>query len=316
MPESVSLPDPAHPFPLSQLLQIEPPPTPDDFAAVWRERYRQARAVHPKPRIIHTGTAHPDFELYDLQYQSTDQVTLGGWVLIPKHEPVRRGVVVGHGYGGRDAPDFHLPIREAALLFPCFRGLSRSPHPPISPDPQYHVLHDIDRPDRYILRGCTEDLWLGVSALLHLFPAVAGHVGYLGISFGGGIGALALPWDLRIRRAHFNVPTFGHHPLRMQYPTYGSGAALQSYQQRHGDALSTLAYYDAAVAARFVQVPVHVAAALSDPMVTPPGQFAIYNALPHPKQRYVLRHGHAEYEGQAQEEEELLQDLNAFFHDL
>jgi len=124
-----------------------------------------------------------------------------------------------------------------------------------------------------------EDLWLAVSSLLKLFPATAGHLAYLGSSFGGGIGALALPWDMRIQRAHFNVPSFGNHPLRLQLPTWGSAAAMQKYQREHGNILVTLNYYDAAIAAQSIQVPVHIAVALADPVVAPPGQFSIYNAL-------------------------------------
>ena len=55
----------------------------------------------------------------------------------------------------------------------------------------------------------------------------ARRLDYMGISFGGGIGALALPWDERFHRAHLNVPSFGHHPLRLTLPepdTTGSGS--------------------------------------------------------------------------------------------
>jgi len=107
----------------------------------------------------------------------------------------------------------------------------------------------------------------------------ARRLDYLGISFGGGIGALALPWDERFHRAHLNVPSFGHHPLRLALPGVGSGEAVRRYQQRTGRALATLRSFDAAAAARYLRIPVHVAAARFDPAVPPPGQFAIYNAL-------------------------------------
>ena len=139
---------------------------------------------------------------------------------------------------------------------------------------------------------------------------------YLGISFGGGIGALALPWEPRIQRAHFNVPSFGNQPLRLQLPTWGSAAALQSFQLRHGNILATLKYYDAAVAAQHIQIPVHVAAALADPMVAPPGQFSIYNALPREKKLFVLEKGHSEYPRQAEQKSALLSDLKGFFSHL
>jgi len=308
----------AHAFhPLEQLLKIKPPKQPNDFATFWQARYQRALSMQPHPRISHRDT-QADFEIYDLQYSSTDDFIIGGWLLIPKHAPVTRGVVVGHGYGGRDAPDFNLPIPEAAFLFPCFRGLSRSQHAPISNEPRYHVLHDLDKKDRYILGGCVEDIWLAVSALLNLFPATKGHIAYLGTSFGGGVGALALPCDERIKRAHFNVPTFGHHTLRMELPTWGSANAVQAFHRQHPQlhVLETLAYYDAANAAQLTQIPVHIAAALADCMVSPPGQFAIYNALAGEKHLFVLEQGHADYPNRVAQEQALLLELQAFFSPL
>lgn len=305
--------DPSYGYTLEHLLHVAPPLPSDDFASFWQARYQRALELDPRPRLKRGTLSHPDFDCYDLNYRSTDGFDIWGWALIPKRGPVTRGVIVGHGYGGRDGPDFHLPIANAAFLFPCFRGLSRSRCWPISENPAYHVLHDVDDKRRYILGGCVEDVWLAVSALLALFPAVAGHIGYLGISFGGGVGALALPWDTRIQRAHFNVPSFGNHPIRLQLPTWGSAAALQNYQREHGHLLDTLRYYDAAVAARYIQAPVHVAAALSDPMVAPPGQFSIYNALPWEKHLFVLEAGHADYPRRAAQENELIAELRAFF---
>jgi cephalosporin-C deacetylase len=308
--------DPTYGYNLEQLLQIVPPPQSEGFVAFWQARYVRAMRLDPNQQLSPCGSFLPDYECYDLSYRSTDDFKIGGWVLIPKHSPVTRGVVVGHGYGGREGPDIDIPIPGAALLFPCFRGLSRSKRWPISDNPNYHVLHDIDKRDQYILGGCVEDLWLAVSALLKLFPIASGHVAYLGISFGGGIGALALPWDIRIQRAHFNVPSFGNQPLRLQLPTWGSAAAVQNYQRVHGNILATLNYYDAAVAAQHIQIPVHVAAALADPMVAPPGQFSVYNALPREKKLFVLDKGHSDYPGQAEQKKALLSELQGFFSHL
>lgn len=307
---------PAHEFSLDELLQVKPPNPPVDFAEFWKTRYQRARKVDPLPQIKKNHDINSDFNCFDLRYRSTEDFNIEGWLLVPKHEKVTRGVIVGHGYGGREAPDFHLPIKNAVFMFPCFRGLSRSHRAPISTEPQYHVLHDIDKQDKYILGGCVEDVWLAVSALTDLFPWISSRIAYLGISFGGGIGALALAWEQRIKKAHFNVPSFGNYPVRMKMPTMGSAASVQSFYQSHRNVLETLVYYDAAIASRFIQTPVHVAAALSDPVVTPPGQFSIYNGLKGKKQLFVLNKGHAEYAEQAKQEKELIIELQRFFNDL
>lgn len=308
--------DPTYGYSLDALLRVDCPEEPPDFAEFWQARYHRALELAPEPRLANRQDWHRDYVFHDLTYRSTDGYTLGGWLLAPKRGEVWRGVVVGHGYGGRDGPDFHLPVEGAAFVFPCFRGLSRSRRPPVSDNPAYHVLHDIDQRDRYILGGCAEDIWLGVSALLALFPQVAGHIGYMGISFGGGIGALALPWDGRIQLAHLSVPSFGHHPLRLTMPTLGSGEAVRGYERRNGNVMATLRYYDAACAARRTAIPVHVACALFDPVVAPPGQFAIYNALPPPKELFVLDAGHFEYPRRNEQDQQLMHALTRFFSPL
>jgi cephalosporin-C deacetylase len=305
--------DPGYGYSLDDLLAVEPPPEPADFVAFWRARYDRATAVTPNPRLRPSADAHPRFRVYDLEYDSTGAFPIRGWLLTPTAAPPRRGFVLGHGYGGVDRPPLDLPRDDGAYLIPCFRGLSRSRRPPISDDPSWHVLHDIDRRDQYILGGCVDDLWTGISALLGLFPELAGHLGYLGISFGGGIGAMALAWDHRIGRGHLNVPSFGHQPLRLTLPSVGSAAAVQRYARTRSDVQTTLAYYDAAVAARYIRQPMHLAAARFDPAVAPPGQFAVYNAIRGDKRLFVLPAGHFDYPDRARREQNLLSQLWAFF---
>jgi cephalosporin-C deacetylase len=305
--------DPSYGNKLESLLEIKPPQEPGDFQDFWRVRYEKALQVNPSIELSADGLFHPEFEVNTIVYESTDGFRIGGWLLVPRFGRPRRGVIVSHGYGGREGPDFDLEVSDAAFLFPCCRGLSRSACHGVSSNPAYHVLHDIDKPDRYILGGCVEDVWVGVSALLQLFPEIEGHIGYQGTSFGGGIGAMAVAWDSRIRRAAFNVPSFGYQNLRLELPTIGSGAAVSFYQKRHGNVMETLQYYDAALSARYITIPVHVAAALFDPVVAPPGQFAVYNALAGPKELFVASAGHFDYPGRTEQEKLVLQDLQRFF---
>jgi cephalosporin-C deacetylase len=306
--------DPTYGYDLTQLLAIAPPPASEDFASFWRQRYRWASAISPRPVLRVSSLVRAGFHTSELEYWSTDGVLVRGWLLVPANQAPRRGFVVGHGYGGIDYPDFEVPCADAIYLVPCFRGLARSRCNAIPASPERHVLHGIEQPDQYVIGGCVDDLWIGVTTLLELYPDLRGQIGYLGISFGGGIGALAMAWDERIAQVHLNVPTFGHQPLRLGLPTIGSAAAVQDYL-RHGggNAVETLAYYDAAVGARYMSRPVHIAAALFDPAVAPPGQFAVYNALAGPKRLQVLTAGHFDYPERPAEDRLLLAELREFF---
>lgn len=305
--------DPSYGYALEDLLAVEAPAAPADYESFWQARYEKALMIDPSLVMVAKGEVKSGWRVHEIVYQSTGGAKIGGWCLTPAEGKVEQVMLVMHGYGGRDGPDFHWPFENTALLFPCARGIGSSPFPPVVSNPLWHVLHDIQDPARYVHGGCVEDVWLGVSAALSLFPQAAGRVGLIGVSFGGGIGVMALAWDRRIARAHFNVPSFGNQPLRLTLDTTGSGASVRAMHRRQPALVErTLSYHDAAVAARWIEVPVHFACALFDPMVAPPGQFAIYNAVRGEKELFVLRAGHFPYPGQAAEERELLQKVHQF----
>ncbi|WP_295383944.1 acetylxylan esterase [uncultured Thiodictyon sp.] len=307
--------DPSYGYRLEDLLELQPPPEPADFATFWQARYQRALAVDANPRLRPADVSDPRMRVHELEYSSTAGFAIRGWLLTPLGGPPRRGFILGHGYGGLDRPPLDLPRDDAAYLIPCVRGLCRSRCPPIPEDPDGHVVYGIEHRDSYLVGGCVEDLWTGASALLGLFPELTGHLGYLGTSLGGGLGALALAWDARIGRGHLNVPGFGHQPLRLALPTVGSAAALQRLAQTRaqGPLLDTLAYFDSALAARHIRQPMLVAAAGFDPAVAPPGQFAVYNAIPGDKRLCLLTAGHFDYPGRRAEEQRLMAQLWAFF---
>ncbi len=309
--------DPSYSYSLAQLLAVTAPKEPKDFDSFWQSRYQNALSLIPKPQIKLVHKDKLGWRVFKLSYPSTNNITIKAWLLVPTSGIVKRGFIIGHGYGGRDEPDYHLPFKESALLFPCFRGLALSAQAPFSSEPYWHVLHNIDQKEAYVLGGCVEDVWVSVSVMLILFPQTAGHLGYLGISFAGGIGALAMANESRISKAHLNVPTFGQQPLRIKLYSKGSAYSVQQYYCQHKkQTLKVLRYYDAAIAAKRIVQPMHCALALYDPCVAPPGQFAIYNALVSEKHLFMLEAGHHNYANQAQQETELLAELDRFFSTL
>lgn len=308
--------DPTYGYTLQQLLAVTPPREPKDFEAFWQQRYRHALTVNPAPHTQIVNENRLGYRVFNIGYTSTNQFPIRGRLLIPISGVVKRGFILGHGYGydALDEPDFQLFFKDAAFLLPCFRGLALSAQPAISAEPYWHVLHGIEQREHYILGGCVEDVWLAVSTLLSLFPQTAGHIGYMGISFGAGIGAIALAYEQRIARGHVNVPSFGHHLIRLRLPSVGSADSVQKYYKTHKkQTLKVLRFYDAAIAAKRITMPMHCACALFDPFVAPPGQFAVYNALPGEKQLFVLEAGHHEYPNKAKQTGELLQALDDFF---
>ncbi|MFF7363491.1 acetylxylan esterase [Streptomyces sp. NPDC008125] len=321
--------DPRHGHTRDSLLGVAAPTAPEDFEAFWRGRYEEALAVDTAPELGPVEEERDGVRVYGVTYTSVGGVRLGGWVALPDgtspaggRGAARYGFVVGHGYGGRDrpGPDLPLPLPGAAAILPCVRGMgTRGLVPGIPDTADAHVLTGIGARDTYVIGGCVADLWCAASALLTLVPELAPpgtpRLGYLGESFGGGLGALALPWDERFGAAQLTVPTFGNHPLRLTLPCTGSGEAVRAHHREHPEAADVLAYFDAATAATRLTLPTLVAAALFDPAVPPPGQFAVYNALAGVRELRVLTAGHFAYRGIAAEIRELRAHRERFFRD-
>lgn len=277
--------DPTYGYDEAALLLVRVPDGPSDFAHFWRRTFVEAMAPPLNLSVTPIASPREGVDLFHVEYDSLGGVRIGGWLTRPARGQVQRGAVVGHGYGGRDGPDLDLPgLADAATIQFCARGFHRSRHPDLPNLAARHVTHGIEHRDTYIHRGCVADTWRAASALIAWMPQVTGQLYYHGGSFGGGIGALALPWDDRFHKAFLRVPSFGHHPLRVTLPCTGSGHFVTRYWQKHPRVLDdVLAYHDAATAARHISIPVLVCLARFDPAVPPPGQAAVYNALGGPR---------------------------------
>ena len=306
--------DATYGYTLPRLLEVAAPEPPADFESFWRGLYARSRAIDPAAAVVaHAAASGSDRVVHDVTFRSLDGVRLGGWLSLPARGPVARGLVVGHGYSGRGAPDPELPVDDAAVLFFCARGLpARGVQPGIPDTMDLHVLHGISARETYVHRGCVADAWCAISALIQLVPEAAARIAYLGGSFGGGLGALALPWDDRVDGACLVVPSLGQLPLRLTLPCAGSGEAVRRHVQRHPEVVDVLRYFDAATAAKFVRTPTHVGLALADLAVPPPGQFAIFNALAGPRERFLMTRGHVEHPGSDDEAAALLASQRDF----
>ena len=295
--------DPTYGYTLEQLFSVGAPEGPVDFEEFWRDTYEEALRIPLCAERRKVRSPRPDFDLYEVEYNSLDRVRIGGWIAVPKGGKVDSAAVIGHGYGGRETPDFDEPFSNAVLIYPCARGFHRSAHPGVPNSSHRHVLHGLDNRATYSHRGSVVDFWLAASVVLELFPQVANRLYYKGGSFGGGIGALLLPWDPRFKKAYLDIPSFGNHPLRIGLPCVGSGQSIRTrYRRGQTEILEVLAYFDAATAARHIEIPVFVAAATFDPAVPPPGQFAIYNALRGTKELFLRQAAHFELAGNSHDD--------------
>ncbi|WP_449409105.1 acetylxylan esterase [Microbacterium maritypicum] len=281
-------------FDESALRRVAPVAAPPGLADAWRCWRAQARRVDAAPRTL-SSEAIDGRTVSIVEHAGVDGIRLRSWVVGPASGPARVGIVHSHGYGGRDAIDLDRVPDDAAAIFPVARGLPTLNAAVGAPEPvEEHVLAGLDDPAAYVLGLCARDLWLAADALLTLTGDVPLY--YVGESFGGGIGALALPWDDRYIGATFIVPSFGQYDERLAVPCLGSGEVVREHVASHPEARERLRLFDASSTLGFTEVPVRVEAALWDQYVPPPGQFGIANAA-RDLELAVLPAGHAEYPG-------------------
>ena len=248
------------------------------------------------PRTLSTGTHHGR-TVSIVEHAGVDGIRVRSWLVGPASGTASVGIVHSHGYGGRDGIDLARVPDDAAAIFPVARGLPTLNAGIGAPEPvEQHVLAGLHDPDRYVLGLCARDLWLAADVLV-------GAVGdlplyYVGESFGGGIGSLAIPWDDRYIGATLVVPSFGQYDERLAVPCLGSGEVVRAHVAAHPEARAHLRPFDASSTLGFADVPVRVEAALWDQYVPPPGQFGVANAA-RDLELAVLPAGHAEYPGWA-----------------
>ncbi|MGN6506416.1 MAG: acetylxylan esterase [Tepidisphaeraceae bacterium] len=294
-----AMPPPAHDFPfdptygysLEQMLALQPPDGPADLESFWRDTYAQTLATPLQLTEEPAASANPAFRVRLLRFNSFGGVRIGGWLIEPIGQSIRRYAIVGHGYYNRPIEDLSYEPGSARLYFGC-RGLGVSRQADIPDTTAWHVLHGIESKETYVHRGCVGDTWAAASALLQVHPEAKGRLEYHGDSFGGGIGAVAVAWDERIRFSRMFVPSFGNYPLRLQVPCTGSGEAVRLKAQRDPHVAEVLRYFDSATCATHIKTPVFVGCALFDPAVPPPGQFTLHNAIRSKKELFVFETGH------------------------
>jgi cephalosporin-C deacetylase len=266
---------------------------PADFDEFWRGTFAEFGTGHVSWRLTRELETTETHRVTEIRFDSSAGEQAVAFLVVPHAEAaLRRGLVIGHGYGGRAAPDLEQVPADAAAIFPAAPGTLPNTSSRFPALPDEHVLAGIEHRDTYSHRFAAADVWRAATVVLDAAPGAAAALDFSGGSFGGGVGALALPWDARFRRASLDVPSFGHHAIRLTRRCTGSGEAVRRYVQRHPEARQVLGYFDAAVAARRIRVPVHVAAAVLDPAVDPRGQFAVFHALTGPKRLTVRPNGH------------------------
>jgi cephalosporin-C deacetylase len=210
--------DPTYGYNKAQLQEIRPPAdVPHDFEAFWRATFSESSAVPLRLEVEPVESLSAGWTMNVMRYNTLNEVRVGAWVLAPADASrIRRGFVVGHGYGGRSAPQWPLSFDDAAYIFPCAPGFDLSVSPGIPNNAAEHVVFGIVSRQTYVSARVRSVAVAAATVLIELHPAVATRLYYSGESFGGGWARSCCRGTSAFRRAHIVVPTFWPPSLRLQ----------------------------------------------------------------------------------------------------
>lgn len=270
-------------------VRVEPDP-PADFTAFWEQTVAELNAI-PLELEIHPVTdeeaAFPDLEAAVWSANSLGGRRIAGPLLRPKgHAGPLPVWVYGHGYGSiREGAAWkpHTARRGFVTVGLDARGYNRSR---VDGDPGVPswILHGIESPADYILRGAVADTIRAVQVARALKGVDPKKTILQGGSFSGGLAVLAAPWINDLVYVAASVPTFGAYDLRRNLVRRGSGheinELLNSLTPADADTIrNNLRYFDAVNAAPFVRTPISIGLGVVDDVVPGETVAAIYNAL-------------------------------------
>ncbi len=302
--------DPTYGYTPESMLALRVTAPPTDFEEFWRSNYTEFLKSFKLLDISDTGKQFNEMKIKEITFQVHDQHKTGAWLLEPTN--ASKGLVVGHGYGGRQSYNTSFLLPNTAIIMPCALGFNLSKHPDLPNISSEHVIFNIENKNKYIIKYNVMEMWASAKILKDLYGTE--EIYYDGSSFGGGLGALAIPWEPLFKKAHLSVPTFGNQELRLKLNCKGSGQSVKTYYEKNDHILEkTLRYFDSAVAAKFGTIPTLFSLAAFDPSVPPPGQFSVYNEWTGPKQAIYFHSGHHSTEVSTQEDIALLDLKHSFF---
>ena len=290
-----------------QLLDIKGEEPVHGFAEFWSEQYERTASCKLNYTVEEeVWSPFPDIKIYRVSFISCDGFKIGMWVSRP--EKSCGGHIVMHGYSNDVRPHVSQELRLTTAV-PCVPGLGISMCKDVPWQLHHHAAYGFEDPEKYVLVSGVRNIWTSISILIDMFPDVKDSISCSGGSLGGGMGALAVPWDFRIKAAELNVPTLGGRIMleHIRKPTDPSYVRAMKAKESESN-MRTFDLCNAASSARYIKVPVLVTPALCDNMVPPPGQFAVANSIP--EEFRILRIREVGHSSPSQKDIEMETELN------
>ncbi len=257
---------------------------PADFDQFWQDVTNQAAQIQLEPDTISEPLrSSADLEVYQVFFNSIDNVRIAGWYCLPSNrsEPLP-SVIVVPGYQSDPAIPKNWAKLGYAALAVAPRGKLRSKS---QFDPGYPGLLTYGIVDRnvYSYRGFYVDAWRAVDFLLGRDEVDASRIGITGSSQGGGLTLCTAAMRPEIRAAAAGAPYLTGYidaiELTHTYPYEEINDYLRLHPESREDVKETLAYFDCINFADRITCPIIVNIGLQDNVCPPETAYAMFDRI-------------------------------------
>jgi cephalosporin-C deacetylase len=272
---------------------------PVDFDAFWQDVLRQVEAIPLAPEMIpvplRTSNA---IEVYEVFYNSLDQVRIAAWYCRPTRRMERSPAILFLPGYQMDPPIPKEWARKGYIALSVGpRGKLRSNRQFNPGYPNLLTYNIVDR-HTYAYRGFYADAWRGIDFLLSRPEVDPGRIGVTGTSQGGGLTICTAAMRPEVRAAAAGAPYLCGFmdaiELTHTYPYEEINDYLRLYPDSRPAVEDTLAYFDGINFADAITCPIIVNIGLQDNVCPPETGYALFNRIAaQDKQLYPYDgHGH------------------------
>lgn len=258
---------------------------PADFDQFWNNTKAELAAVKPNYKITeYPDSSRDNRRLYLVEMQSLDNITVRGWLTIPKTTEKNKKFCVMLGLPGYQVdlkPGFGLDP-DIAVFFLNVRGQGNS-RDVIHTSREDFITYHLDDKNKYVMRGVIMDCVRAVDFICSRPELDHTRILVTGGSMGGYLTAALAGLDDRVCLYSAQNPILCDIRNLVGETNWPFYDIKQYVKIRPGltfdKVLDNLDYYDAKNFATNIHRPILVGMGLLDPLAPPPNEYVFFNNI-------------------------------------
>ena len=280
---------------------------PADFDAFWDDVKRREAAIALEPEVVLDPLrTSPDIEVFQVFYNSIDQVRIAAWYCRPTQRAERSpAILLLPGYQMEPPIPKDWARKGYIALSVAPRGKLRS-NRQFNPGYPNLLTHNIIDRHTYSYRGFYVDAWRGVDFLRARPEVDAARIGVTGSSQGGGLTVATAAMRPDIRAAAAGAPYLCGYmdaiELTQTYPYEEINDYLRQYPERRQAVTDTVAYFDGINFADRITCPIIVNIGLQDNVCPPETGYALFERIGSADKQIYAYDGHGHDAGRRSHE--------------